>query len=82
MLKSKNSGNLGEPNSVGAGVNIPLLRKQSDSLYKMPNKKYLTNNLIINDENIVITQNINYVYKLIIECFKLNISQYKFKNER
>ena len=69
MLKSKNSGNLGEPNSVGAGVNIPLLRKQSDSLYKMPNKKYLTNNLIINDENIVITQNINYVYKLIIECF-------------
>ena len=69
MLKSKNSGNVGEQNTIGVGVNIPLLRKQSDSLYKMPNKKYLTNNLIINDENIIITQNINYIYKLIIECF-------------
>ena len=69
MLKSKNSGNIGEQNTIGVGVNIPLLRKQSDSLYKMPNKKYLTNNLIITDENIIITQNINYINKLIIECF-------------
>lgn len=69
MFKSKNSGNVGESLSPGVGVNIPLLRKQSELLYKMPNKKYLTNNLIIADENIVITQNVNYVYKLITECF-------------
>jgi len=69
MFKSKNNGNVGESLSPGVGVNIPLLRKQSESLYKMPNKKYLTNNLIIADENIVITQNVNYVYKLITECF-------------
>ena len=69
MLKSKSSVNIGESNAIGVGVNIPLLRKQSDSLNKIPNKKYLTNNLIINDENITITQNINYLYKLITECF-------------
>ena len=69
MLKSKNSGNVGEQNTIVAGVNIPLLRKQSDLLYKIPNKKYLTNNLIITEENITITQNIKYIYKLISECF-------------
>ncbi len=69
MLKLKGSGNIGESNPLGVAVNIPLLRKQSDSLYKIPNKKYLTNNLIINDDNITITQNINYIYKLITECF-------------
>ena len=69
MLKSKGGGNNAENNNYGVGVNIPLLRKQSDSSFKMPNKKYITNNLIINDENITITQNINYLYKLITECF-------------
>ena len=69
MFKSKNSGNVGESPSPVVGVNIPLLRKQSESTYKIPNKKYLTNNLIMADENIIITQNINYVYKLITECF-------------
>ena len=69
LLKSKGSGNVGESNNMGVGVNIPLLRKQTDSLYKLPNKKYLTNNLIINDENMTITQNVNYLYKLITECF-------------
>ena len=69
MQKTKNIVNLGEQNTTVAGVNIPLLRKQSDSLYKMPNKKYLTNNLIITEENITITQNIKYIYKLISECF-------------
>ena len=69
MLKSKNSNIMGEPQAIGVGVNIPLLRKQSELLNKMPNKKYLTNNLIITDENIIITQNMNYIYKLITECF-------------
>ena len=50
-------------------MNIHLLRKQSDPIFKIPNKKYLSNNLIIFDEHIIITQNINYIYKLITECF-------------
>ena len=69
MFKSKNNGNISEPQAIGVGVNIPLLRKQSELLNKMPNKKYLSNNLIVNEENIIITQNVNYIYKLITECF-------------
>ena len=69
MFKSKNIGNVNEPQAIGVGVNIPLLRKQSELLNKMPNKKYLSNNLIVNEENIIITQNVNYIYKLITECF-------------
>ena len=67
MLKKK--GVVGVTETGGTGMNIPLLRKQSDSVYKIPNKKYLSNNLIIFDEHVVITQNINYIYKLITECF-------------
>ena len=70
MLKKKNiNGNTNETGSIVNGMNIPLLRKQSDPIFKIPNKKYLSNNLIIFDEHIIITQNINYIYKLITECF-------------
>ena len=70
MLKKKGSnGNTNEAGTIVNGMNIPLLRKQSDPIFKIPNKKYLSNNLIIFDEHIVITQNINYIYKLINECF-------------
>ena len=69
-LKKKGSnGNTNEAGTIVNGMNIPLLRKQSDPIFKIPNKKYLSNNLIIFDEHIVITQNINYIYKLINECF-------------
>ena len=70
MLKKK-SANVDNPDiqSSGNGLNIPLLRKQTDPVYKMPNKKYISNNLIIFDEHIVITQNIKYIYILITECF-------------
>ena len=69
MLKKK-GGIIGVSETGGGlGANIPLLRKQSDPVYKIPNKKYLSNNLIIFDEHVVITQNINYIYKLITECF-------------
>ena len=70
MLKKK-SANVDNPDiqSSGNGLNIPLLRKQADPVYKMPNKKYISNNLIIFDEHIVITQNIKYIYILITECF-------------
>ena len=34
MLKSKNSNIMGEPQAIGVGVNIPLLRKQSELLNK------------------------------------------------
>ena len=70
MLKKKGSnGNTNEAGTIVNGMNIPLLRKQSDPIFKIPNKKYLSNNLIIFDEHILITQNINYIYKLINECF-------------
>ena len=70
MLKKKNiNGNTNETGSIVNGMNIHLLRKQSDPIFKIPNKKYLSNNLIIFDEHIIITQNINYIYKLITECF-------------
>ena len=70
MLKKKNSNNENtEMSGTGSGMNLPLLRKQSDPILKIPNKKYLSNNLIIFDEHVIITQNINYVYKLITECF-------------
>ena len=69
MLKKK-GGIIGVSETGGGlGANIPLLRKQSDPVYKIPNKKYLSNNLIIFDEHVVVTQNINYIYKLITECF-------------
>ena len=68
MLKKK-GGVMDIKETGGSGMNLPLLRKQSDPVYKIPNKKYLSNNLIIFDEHIIITQNINYIYKLITECF-------------
>ena len=67
MLKKK--GGITGISESGSGMNIPLLRKQSDPIYRVPNKKYLSNNLIIFDEHVIITQNINYIYKLITECF-------------
>ena len=70
MLKKKGAIGITETGTgIGGGMNIPLLRNKSDSFYKIPNKKYISNNLIIFDEHVVITQNINYVYKLITECF-------------
>ena len=70
MLKKKGAIGITETGgSLGGGMNIPLLRRQSDSFYKIPNKKYISNNLIIFDEHVIITQNINYIYKLITECF-------------
>ena len=74
MLKSKSNSGVYTPEpaggmGLGVGMNIPLLRKQSEALYRIPTKKYLSNNLIIFEEHTIITQNINYIYKLITECF-------------
>ena len=72
MLKSKSNSGVYTPEpagGLGVGMNIPLLRKQSEALYRIPAKKYLSNNLIIFEEHTIITQNINYIYKLITECF-------------
>ena len=68
-IKTKNLGVVGEIAAAGVIANIPYLRKQAEINNKIPNKKYLSNNFLITDENISFTQNVNYIQKLLTECF-------------